>query len=371
MPGSRYPRAAMQARVIERVSAGCSLKALSAEPGFPTRRTVHQWAKGDAAFAAALKAAMAAGKVRHAYAERAELQRRVVDRIERGGRLIDLQHEPGFPSRGTVAKWAREDAGFRQRLAGALAWRRARGRPDPYTPDFQWDTAQRLLARVRAGERLMALVGTDGFPRYPRLRGWRRERADFDAELRAAVRAGLATRPRRRRWPAFDRAVADRIIVRVGAGEPLGEVARAACGMPPAYVVKRWRALDEGFAAGLEVAIRIGRRRRFHAARGPDAATTGAIVEAICQGASLNQLAARPDMPSWKTLQRWLAEDAAFCQAVAWASRERDLGLLDQGLEIAERVTPENHLALEKEFAALQARIAAMRPRGGKRAWRG
>jgi hypothetical protein len=300
----------------------------------------------------------------------AETQARVIDRVERGWSLRRLQHEPGFPSAALVQHWARKDPGFRVRLQRAIEWRRVRHRPAaPWHGSFDFVCAERLLARVRAGESLFRLTEEGGFPYWKKLRVWRRERPEFEAALQAAMAEGRTARRRgaRRRWAAFDQAAADQIIVRVSRGEALRAIAGPRSGLPCLQIIRRWRRENRAFGGAMEVAVRVGWRRRGAARRGPGEALTGKIVEAIARGASLRALAARPDMPDGATLWRWLRDDPGFCRAVAEASRDRDVGLLDEALGIAGAMTEANHAALEKQVAAIQVRIARMARRGGPR----
>lgn len=300
-----------------------------------------------------------------------ETQRLVIDRVERGWSLRRLQDEPGFPSAALVEHWARQDPGFRVRLSRAIEWRRMRHRPAaPWSGSFDWDCAQRLLARVRGGESLARLTEESGFPYWKKLRVWRRERPEFEAALQAALAEGHARRRgRRRKWAVFDQAVADKIIVRVARGEALREIAGPKSGLPCLQIIHRWRRENPVFGATMRTAVGVAWRRRGRARRRLDEAVTGDVIDAICEGASLRDLGRRADMPHATTLQRWLAEDAEFCKAVAWASGVRDEGMVGKAVEIAEAMTLANLSGSEKKIAAIQARIARMRPRGGKRAW--
>jgi hypothetical protein len=301
-----------------------------------------------------------------------ETQRLVVDRVERGWSLRRLQGEPGFPSAALVKHWARQDPGFRVRLQRAIEWRRLRSRPAaPWSGSYDFDCAERLLARVRGGESLVRLTAESGFPYWKKLRVWRRERPEFEAALQAALAEGRAARRRRgRRWARFDPAAADKIIVRVARGETLREIAGPRSGLPCIQIIHRWRRENAEFGAAMRTVVGMGRRQRRRARRGPDAALTGAVIDAIAEGASLRELGRRADMPDGSTLWRWLRDDAAFCKAVDWASRVRDEGMVERAVGIAGAMTAGNVAGPAKQIAAIEARIARMAPRGGKRAWR-
>jgi hypothetical protein len=50
-PTFAYPRAAMQAQVLARVERGMALAAVASLPEYPSRQTIHRWAKADPIFA--------------------------------------------------------------------------------------------------------------------------------------------------------------------------------------------------------------------------------------------------------------------------------------------------------------------------------
>ena len=83
----------MQDRVIARLEAGCGLRGLDREPGFPKRQTLHSWGKG-------IRVSATAGPVFDA--ERAEA---LLVKVRLGGALKDLVKRPAGPTRLLLNRW--------------------------------------------------------------------------------------------------------------------------------------------------------------------------------------------------------------------------------------------------------------------------
>jgi hypothetical protein len=119
-------------------------------------------------------------------------------------------------------------------------------------------------------------------------------------------------------WRANAKAV---ILTRVAAGETV----RAACrdeAMPCPESVTNWRRADAGFAAALDAARARGELARRRLAF--DAAVAQAFLARMADGARVDQLLARPGMPSQAAYRYWRRTNAEF-QAEVWRlSRVKD-----------------------------------------------
>uniref|UniRef100_UPI00286BB339 hypothetical protein n=1 Tax=Phenylobacterium sp. TaxID=1871053 RepID=UPI00286BB339 len=119
-----------------------------------------------------------------------------------------------------------------------------------------------FAARVAAGEAINDLLDRPGMPSQRAYRHWRRTHAGFQARLaglRARRYAGHSDHPR---WRWFDRAIADRMLVRVAKGEPWRRMLEGDPTMPSRVVVYRWRVERPAWDAALKIAFRAGRLAR-------------------------------------------------------------------------------------------------------------
>jgi hypothetical protein len=300
---------------------------------------------------------------------RAETQRRVVERLEAGWTINALGREPGFPSQTTVFIWAREDAGFAQRLAQARDWRNGLRREAwNQRQGFDPVLADAFLIAVKRGVRVSDLVKRPEGPKRLRLNRWRRERPDFEAALTAAIRLARSVRDGAERWP-YDEAVVDRIILRICKGETLPEL-MADPAMPGRAALARWRRSHPEFAGALKVANRSGYRRRARARR-RSPALLAAIAAHIQGGGSVRSASmAVPGAPSAYSLYLWLKADPAFAGDVAWAKRMRDDLLMDMALDRAERATALTAQADGRRFAEMRMRLGQVRGGAKGRAFR-
>jgi hypothetical protein len=268
---------------------------------------------------------------------RAEMQARVIERLEAGMPLRVLEKQPGFPKRQTLHTWGKADPDFAVRLARARAWGKGMRVSAMAGPVFDAARAEALLVQVRLGWALKDLVKRPEGPKRLLLNRWRRERPDFDADLKAAVWSARKFHGRQKGWP-YDEALADRIILRVRRGETLPQV-MADPAMPGKDALARWRHSHPEFAGALELAGRSGFRARARARRRTPE-LLAAIVAHIEQGGSVRSAAMTvPGAPNISNLRRWLKTDRAFAQDVAWAKQMRDERMADTVLEIAPRPT--------------------------------
>lgn len=295
---------------------------------------------------------------------RAEMQGRVIERLEAGCPLRVLEREPGFPRLQTLLTWAKADPGFAVRMARARAWGKGQRISATAGPVYDAGRAEALLVKVRLGEALKDLVKRPEGPKRRLLNRWRRERPDFDAALKEAVRSAADTWRRRKRWP-YDEALADRIILRVHKGETLPQV-MADPGMPGKDALARWRRSHPEFAGALKAASRSGFRVRARARRRTPE-LLAAIMAHVEQGGSVRSAAMTvPGAPSVSNLRAWLKADPAFARDVAWAKRMRDEQMMDLALEIGERTTAASAAEDAARFAQLRRRYGQLH--GGRKA---
>ena len=272
-----------------------------------------------------------------AYPNQSRLKLDILDRIAAGERLTDICADPAMPSDASVLAWGRRDPEFAAALADA---RRRADHIRRYA--FDEAKAQAILARVRTGEKLLAILREPEMPSRKVCAYWRATQAHFQEELWRLHNQQRNDRHQRLRdsfWP-FDQAVADRIMVRVARGEPLGQV-NADPALPGRGLLNRWRRERPEYDRLLRGAVVMGRRlRRGKAPRRRTPELTEAILDGIVLGESLASLARRPDMPSAPTLYAWVAADEAFARQVDQACDLRELWLEDQVNRLADAPAP-------------------------------
>ena len=299
---------------------------------------------------------------------RAEMQGRVIERLEAGWPMRVLEREPGFPKRQTLHTWGKDDPDFALRMARARAWGKGQRVSATAGPVFDAARAEALLVKVRLGAALKDLVKRPEGPRRLLLNRWRRERPDFDAALKEAVRSARCFHGRRKGWP-YDGAVADRIILRVMRGETLPQLMRDP-GLPGKDALARWRRRHPEFAGALKVASRSGFRVRARARRRTPE-LLAAIVAHIERGGSVRSAAMTvPGAPDVSNLRAWLKTDPGFAQDVARAKQTRDEEMLDLGLDIGRGATAESVVADAARFAQLRQRYGQLHG-GRKPRWQG
>ena len=241
---------------------------------------------------------------------------------------------PPMPRHAAIIQWARADPLFKAALEDA----RRRG---GWARVFAFDeaVAAAFLRRVAEGERVRDLLDRPGMPGQRAYRFWMRTQGEFQAAMRR-IRAGKysqASRTGHPRWRAWDAAVADRLLVTVAKGAPMRATLSTDPAFPSLTVLRRWRDEHRDFAAGLKVALRVGRRHR-------EAARCEALAEAmtdeiglkVLDGASLRALGGRdPDLPCAGTLYAWKRRFPAFARAMAIAEDMRAERAADARLEAA------------------------------------
>jgi len=121
--------------------------------------------------------------------------------------------------------------------------------------------AERLCARIAAGELFYAVCREPGMPTPQSVGRWMRERPEFGERFRAARKAG--GRPE---WGGggvwtYCEATADEIFERLCAGESLTQIGKDPA-MPTLSTIAYWRRHIPGFEADVQLGMRI-RAERF------------------------------------------------------------------------------------------------------------
>lgn len=243
-----------------------------------------------------------------------------------------VEQLPGYPTRVTIHRWAKADPIFAQNLAYARAWAAGerRGRAIA-TQGYDAARAEAFLLAVRRGTAVRDLVRMRQWPNRERLDAWRRERPEFAQAIVAAAR--FAREERDRAWAKFDQGVADRVVLRVSKGEALPQVARDP-NMPGETALRRWRRRRPDFDTVLKMAKLAGHRRRMQRRCTCTPELTEAIAHHVIHGGSLMSAAqAVPGAPHHVTLYRWVRRHPDFAAEMAAAARFRDEMLLDRLLE--------------------------------------
>ena len=302
-------RARQQLEILERVTAGETVKAVCARAGMPLARTVSRWAGRDPEFGAALDVAFARGDYVRRLRFDPVLGAQVLARRRAGESRRQIERDPAMPRRHTLTYWMMTELEF-----GAA----------------------------------MREIGAAG-----RVAGWARV-----AERHRALR------------PAWDATLADRVLYQVGQGVRLDELKRVNPALPSACAIRRWRRERPEFDWELRVNMKAGRlaRRRARGKARREAALEP-VCAAIVEGASLNQLDGRDGLPRKGTLYAWVAQDRDFAAEVARACDERVHWYADQMLQVAHRIGPLGVPEARRQIKRIEGRLGRLWQRPGKR-WR-
>ncbi|MBI1198745.1 MAG: hypothetical protein GC203_12870 [Phenylobacterium sp.] len=293
-------------------------------------------------------------------ADRARFAEPLFHRLAAGESLDDIAATPGWPSRPTLRKWAREDPDFRARISGGQSVRRTRVRFP-----FRKAVAEAFLLRVRRGEPVIDLIRDPAMPQRRELTAWKRADPLFAAEFEQAKAAFDADRRRygwsarghrRSRWP-YDEALADRVLTAVRLGLTLPELVRDRA-MPTKAALLRWRRDQPVFDAALRSAMREGHRQRGRARTDAHCSPElmARIETRLAHGASLHSLARERGMPGLYSLYRWVRARPEFAAMVARACQYRD------GFILPDKVDD----APPKEAAIIRRRLGLRYPGQGR-----
>lgn len=263
---------------------------------------------------------------------RKEMMVRVCEAVEKGARLDQLEKRPGFPSRMTIYRWAKDDEPFANRLMYARQWRRGMEVSATAGPVFDAERAEALLMAVRRGAAIREVLRRPEFPNRRRLKRWKSERPDFAEALQAA--SAVARKIRLRKWAFYDETIADEIIARVAFGEFVADV-EADPTLPSRPILARWRRMRPDFDKALRAAKLSGRHHRLHNPRRLTGVLFDDILDRLASGACLRDVARDPKMPCYSTLMYWQARNPEFARMVAWA---RAMGRETRAADEVERV---------------------------------
>ncbi|WP_293677019.1 hypothetical protein [uncultured Phenylobacterium sp.] len=176
--------------LVERVRAGEPLRKLARRDGVVERQALNGWKRASPDFGLRLEAAKLAGRAVRARRQAMRplpwpwdeaLSDRIVLRVMRGERLIDVARGPDFPGLHVLRRWRREHPEFDGALKSAIRRGRrvavsGRGR---YTPQM----AEQVCARIAAGAALSDIRDDPALPHDNTIRAWTRTRPDFAARL--------------------------------------------------------------------------------------------------------------------------------------------------------------------------------------------
>lgn len=293
------------------------------------------------------------------------LKAAIVARVLAGQSLRATCADPAMPRVQTVRNWAAADPGFAAELVDArrrAEWRRRFA--------FNEGDAAAFLARARAGETVNSLIGAAGMPSRRTYRYWCATDAGF-AEAVAALRhqrdAQIGAHGRAR-FRAFDQGLADRLIVALHRGLPMGfkfeEVLAADPALPSRPVVTRWRRERPEFDRVLRMIFAACRYLHNSGFRVP-ADLSEAMCDVIVEGGSFASLSRMPQGPARATLRLWHRADPVFAAAVAWACEARDDFLHEQVCEVAERTPPGPIREMNRAVGPLLRQMVRLRHRPG------
>ena len=176
--------------LVERVRAGEPLLRLARRYGVVERQALNIWKRVSPDFALRLEAAKLAGRAVRARRLRTRappwpwdeaLSERILLRVMRGERLIDVARGPDFPGLHVLRRWRRTHPDFDAALGSAIGRgrREAGARRGLYTPKL----ADQVCARIAGGAALSDLRDDPRLPHENTLRAWSRTRPDFAARL--------------------------------------------------------------------------------------------------------------------------------------------------------------------------------------------
>ena len=296
-------RARFAENLFNALANGVTLAQLGAAEGWPSYRTLRNWARKDTMFASLIAEGLSIRRRRGPPFD-AVIAAALLQRIRLGEPLKSLVRQPGLPTRWTLDAWKRQNPAFAAELeaakALALPYHRRYGRRRSRMR-FDQDIADRIMLAVLRGATLPQLGRDPTLPSPLGLKRWRKADPEFDAALRSAMKIGC--RPR--------------------------GGARAAAACTP------------------EITKRVARR--------------------IAEGASLHSLSHEAGMPNLTALYRWVRTQPAFAAEVAEACEFRDWMLAEQASDIAKTLGPVDLKAARRAVGAVNKKLGQLNPHPGAR----
>jgi hypothetical protein len=150
---------------------------------------------------------------------------------------------------------------------------------------------------------------------------------------------------------------------RIAAGESMREIC-AEAGMPHRSSVQNWvrrsprlrKLLDRARAAAGWGGPKGGRRPLWCEV------TAQEIFARMCEGETMTDICAEPDMPSLGVVYKWRLSRPEFARAITLAQQIQAERFCDLGWKIAEKVTPEDAYATKIKLEQLRWTAAARAP---------
>lgn len=239
-------RSRWKVEIARRVAAGETLTAVCAEAGMPNRASVGRWARKDLSFADALAEAQRRGTWRRQQGFDEAKARALLARLAAGEQLLSICRDPAMPSRQRLSYWRATQGEFGAEVLRLINVHKAeRTRRAFRSGRRAWDEAlaDRVLLHVGRGHSYRRLRRLDpGLPGASIIERWRRERPDFDFDLRANMAAGL-----RARVPARMAAVIDPLRDRIIEGGSLHSLG-GRHGLPSRGTLYNWVGRSPDFA---------------------------------------------------------------------------------------------------------------------------
>ncbi|MGH6964588.1 MAG: hypothetical protein ACREE0_08880 [Phenylobacterium sp.] len=237
-------RTQWKAEVVRRLTTGESLTAVCAADGMPDKCSVYRWVAKDTSFADAFVQAQQRGTWRRRFAFDDARARVFLRRLASGEPLQSILRDPAMPRLSTLRDWRAQQGEFGAEYAHLIRVYK-RQRLEAWRRRVQWNAAlaDRVLAMVGRGHSYRKLHVIDpSLPGRWVIDRWRRERPDFNADLKVNMAAG-----RRGRVPARIAAALDRLcagIVQGGSFSSLG----GRDGLPTKVTLYKWAARSPDFA---------------------------------------------------------------------------------------------------------------------------
>jgi hypothetical protein len=296
-------RARQQHEILARVTAGETVKAACARPGMPNAKSVDRWGRRDAGFRAALDVAFAKADYAARLAFDPVKGAAVLARLRAGESLRKIELDPAAPSRRTLRYWQSINGEFCEEVHRLRRLRRQAHEArfaETRRALTAWDPglADRVLYQVGRGVALTRLRAVNpALPSAFAIRRWRRERPDFDFDLRANLKMGRSMRLRAKR-----RARMEPVCWAIVQGASLHDLA-GRDGFPHRTTLYGWVARDPEIAR--EVARACDERVHWYADQMLEIAQRMGPVDPVEAGRRIKRVEARLGRLWQRPGKRW------------------------------------------------------------------